>query len=48
MALRTYKVRISRNGQGIDIEVPAQTSYEAKETAERLHPGYKAIRVMGI
>ena len=44
MALRTYTVRISKNGQGIDIEVPAKTTYEAKDTAERLHPGYTAIR----
>ena len=44
MALRNYTVRITKNGQGIDVDVPAKTTYEAKATAERLHPGYTAVR----
>ena len=39
-----YSVRMSRNGRGLDYEVVAATSYEAKDTAERFYPDCNAIR----
>lgn len=41
---RMFEVKLQRNGKVIKIQVPAQTSQQAKQIAEHQYPEIKILR----
>jgi hypothetical protein len=41
---RMYEVKLQRNGNVIKIQIPAQTSQQAKQIAEHQYPEIKILR----